>query len=227
MKVNLGLYGIVVTHAWDRYLRYLDILERHVEQDFRDWQQAINQEAQQIEDEDQRQDFYDFHMDEYNDQEQFKVILMNSFFVACFALFEEQLMQVCRRLQKARKSPCSVSDLGSRSPTERTKKYCTKLGIEFPRNAREWSEIARYKEIRNKIVHAGGEFAAEWTTASYAKSKGVVSSWKIGPERELTKLKLTRPFCREAIGNFKRFLLKLHEAYALGVKTPSGHEVET
>ena len=133
---------------------------------------------------------------------------MNSFFSASFALFESQLMRICRSAQRNCGSPFSEKDLGSSSPTDRAKTYLQKLGVPFPADTAEWQEITAYREIRNKIMHEGGALPLEGHVTDFAKAKQIVSTRAGNPN-----LELTRSFCDDALGNLRRFLLGVHRAY--------------
>lgn len=203
------LERMFLSGTWKLYRRFLDLVEPHLATDWQDLVRAIERQAQQIDDERAREHFYEIHVvDEYLEHQELRVILMHSFFAASFALFENQLLQVCKSAQQKCGNPFSVGDLGSRSPTDRAKTYLAKLGIQFPADAPEWGEITRYREIRNRIVHQGGTLPPEGNVTHYAKAKQVVSS-----EGEGTRLELTRQFCDEALSNLEKFLREVHTAY--------------
>ena len=203
----------VISYEWELQSRYLNLLEPYLAKTLQDWDQAIEQQAQQIDDEGERSEFYDFHSDEYHDHLGLRVILMNSFFQASFALFENQLMRICRRAQRNCGSPFSVRDLRSSSPTARAKKYLRKLGVEFPAETPKWQEITKYRQIRNKITHEGGILPPQEQIEDFAKAKQIVN-----PSGGNSNLELTRPFCDEAIKNFEQFMLEVHRAYVLWLK---------
>ena len=212
------LERIRISHDINLYRRFLQLLEPRVTEVFQAWQQAIDQEAQQIQDEEQRDIFYEYHSDDYYEHQRYKSILLNSFFVASYALFENQMMEICQSAQLALCSPFSVNDLKSSSTTTRVKVYLKKLGVSFPSDTPEWNEIAHYNQIRNKIMHEGGSFDSEWKTTEYAKKKGIVSSWLSDRDIDFMQLELTQPFCEEALNTYNLFLRKLHCAYEQEVK---------
>ena len=202
-----------LSHEWELLSRYLDLLDRYLTDTLRDWEQDIEQQAQQIDNEGQRIEFYDFHSDEYHEHLSFRGTLMNSFFLASFALFENQLMRICWRAQRDCGNSISAKDLRSRSPTDRAKKYLRKLGVEFPAETSEWQEITKHREIRNKIAHEGGVLPLQGHIADFAKSKQIVTAG-VGN----LNLELNRPFCDDALCRFRRFLLEVHRAYVLWLK---------
>ena len=204
---------ILISHKWQLHSRFLDLVEPHLKETLRYWEQAIEQQAQQIDDEDERNEFYEFHSEEYHERLEFRVILMNSFFSACFALFENQLLRICQSAQRNCGSPFSVRDLGSSSPTDRAKMYLQKLGVAFLADTKEWQEITKYREIRNKIMHEGRVLPPEGHVTDFAKAKQIVSTWGGEPN-----LELTRQFCDDAQNILRRFLLEAHRAYELWLK---------
>ena len=204
----------LISHKWELHSRFLDILDPHLEKTLQDWQQAVEQQAQQIDDDDARNDFYEFHSDEYLEHMEFRVILMNSFFSASFALFENQLMRICQSAKRKSGSPFAVKDLGSPSPTDRAKTYLKKLGIEFPADSQGWQQITKYREIRNKILHEGANLPDEGHLSDFARAKQIVSTWGGS-----LNLELTRRFCDDAARDMKRFLLGVHRAYQRWLKT--------
>lgn len=201
---------VSISYEWEVLNSYLEFLESHLVETLRDWEQTIDQEAQKIDDEYERDDFYDFHSDEYYQRLSFRGILMNSFFLASFALFENQLMRICERAQRNSGSPFSVRDLGSSSPTNRAKKYLRKLGVAFPAETPEWQEITDFRSIRNKIMHAGGVVTCQDPVAAFAKEKQIVIH-----RGGNSNLELTRPFCDDALLSFRLFLLEVHRSYVL------------
>ena len=62
------------SHKWELHGRFLDLVEPHLENTLRDWEQAVEEQAQEIDDEDARDRFYDFHSDEYHERLEFKSI---------------------------------------------------------------------------------------------------------------------------------------------------------
>ena len=98
----------LVSHRWELHSRFLNLVELHLEDTLRDWEQAIEQQAQQIYGEYARDEFKEFHSDEYHERLEFRGILMNSVFSASFALFENQLMRICRNAQRHCGNPFSV-----------------------------------------------------------------------------------------------------------------------
>ena len=203
----------LISHKWRLHSQFLDLVEPHLEKTLQVWEQAVEQQGQLIKDEDERNEFYEYHSEEYHEQLEFRVILMNSYFSACIALLENQLLRICRRAQRSCGSPFSVYDLGSASYTDRAKRYLEKLDVAFPADTPEWQRITRYRVIRNKIMHEDGAIPPEGDITDFAKAQKIVSTSGGNP-----RLDLTRPFCDEAVEVMRRFLLDVHRAYELWLK---------
>ena len=203
-----AMHQLVFSYEWRRLRAFLELTETQLDEFVHNWQEALDQEAEKIEDEYAKDDFYHFYLDEHHDLLQHKTFLMNSFFAASFTLFEHQLTWLCDHVQRRNESPFSVKDL-KYSLMRRAKFYLTKFEITFPSDAPEWSEIGKYQEIRNKIVHEGGYISSEWNHYPFVQQNGLVSD--SGGEH---RLELTRAFCEKATKDFEQFLAKLSHAIA-------------
>ena len=216
MKFRTGMDAIehmLISHDWNRYRQFLDLLEPYLDEVVQDWTQEVDRQAREIEDEEQRDEFYHFHTDDYHVMQQHRIILMNSLFSASFALFEYHLTWLCDHVQQRHDNPFSVNEF-KYSLTERVNSYLTKLDIPFPSEAPEWQDVKRYQEIRNKIMHEGGHVSRGWDNFTYAESHGIVDT-------HAEQLALTRPFCEKALNDFERFLLKVSRATRQTVKRRS------
>ena len=223
----LTFLEILISHDWDLYHRVLGFLEPRVDEALRDWDQNMELESLRISDEFPKEIISDILTDEYLDQLQFKVILMNSFFLASFALFENHLLRICESVQQHYRCPFSVKELKGSSAIERTKAYFKGIGIPFPSSEPEWSKIGSYRKVRNNLVHEGGSIAVARALkdydkkrgfADYAESKEIVAVDQIGPDIALLRIELTRQFCEDALNDFKQFLLKLNRAFQDSIK---------
>ena len=127
-----------------------------------------------------RDEFYEFHSEEYTSRKYFKVILVNSFFVASYALYEHHREEIRDR-------------------------YCvTKSDLEGSelKNSPEWRAVNHYQTIRNMIMHEGGLIPECEEDIAFAESKGITADGF--PSGSYA---LTRVFCDEALDTFERCLL--------------------
>lgn len=209
MKVNPWTESWLIQYEWRIYRRFLNSLEGHVSGILRDIDQMLERE----DDEERREFLRERNEDYYTDSLQFKVILLNSFFTASYALFEHHLTRLCQSAERRRKTPFSVDDLKG-SITERAKAYLTKLEIAFPSDTPEWNSINGYTATRNKIVHAGGVVSKDWNNFDYAKARGIIEPNEVPSDSKEPPryIKVTRKFCDDACNDFMNFLLKVDEA---------------
>ncbi len=188
-------FNSVLAHRWqitfhfNLYRDFLSSQEQLADQALKDWMQKIDEEAKTFEEEAQAE-FYEFHSEEYTSREYSKTILMNSFFVGAYALFEDQRNRIIRRYSLS-KQKLSGSQLV---------------------HSQEWIQIEHYSLIRNKIMHEGGTVPECREAMTYAQRKDIVA--KYFPEGAYA---LTREFCDEALGNFEQCLLNAITEFATQV----------
>ena len=169
------------------YRSALALQEELADQSFQDWERKLEEVEQQF-GEARRADYCESHDEEYTTQEYFKTIIMNSFFVGAYALYEHHRRRIVRRYsldESSLKGSCL-----EKSP--------------------EWNEIKHYyKVIRNKIVHEGGRIPDCAKATNYAGKKSIASNFLASG-----RYALTRKFCDEALNNFEQVLLNAVTEFA-------------
>lgn len=177
--------GSIVFHQWEiqfyfnLYREFLDSQDRLADEEFQSWKQKMAEEARQF-DEDSQHDFIDYYVEERDSKQFYKVVLMNSFFVASYALYEHRRGLILSRY------PMSKSEFEG-SPLAKSD---------------EWKEIERYKTIRDKIMHEGSVIPNCKEAAGYAEKRNISGdSFRDG------RYALNRKFCDEALNTFEKFLL--------------------
>lgn len=196
---------LFITHEWKLHRDFLEVMESQLREFLEKWQGDLNQTASEIDDEYERYDFYDIYFEDQQVMREYEALLMNSFFVASFALFENQLRRICDYLYRRQPSPNAVGKFHGNVPS--AGKYMAKFDIPFPSDEPEWSRIDKYRKIRNKVVHSGGYVFPNWDIFTFADGEGIVGG--SGSEQ---KLELTRPFCEQAVLDFESFMLKVSRA---------------
>ncbi len=87
-------------------------------------------------------------------------ILYMSVVIAAASVLEQELRGVCQALRDALKLPLSFNDITG-SLLERFKKYAVNLaGLPIELQDSDWQDILAVYEIRNCLVHAGGDLGA-------------------------------------------------------------------
>ena len=185
-KVNLAS-----EHKWQIefyfkiYRASLAQQEELADKAFRDWSKRLELEAQQY-DGQEREAFYDFHSEEYTNRKYSRTILLNTFFVGAYALYEHHKDRI--------RSRYSIS-----------KERFTGSQLE---ESPEWKEVERYRRIRNSIMHDGWVIPQCEEALCYADEKGIIADFSA------RRYGLTRTFCDEALDNFEHFLLSAVAEFA-------------
>ena len=175
-----------ISFYFNLYRDSLSSQKELADQTLKKWMEKIDEEAKQY-DEESRAEFYEFHSEEYHSREYSKTLIMNSFFVGAYALYEHRRNRVIRRYSL------------------NAKRLETSQLVHSP----EYVEIERYRVIRNRIMHCGGTIADCGEDTKYAEIKGIVANYF--PEGTYA---LTRQFCDEALDNFEQCLLKTITEFA-------------
>ena len=182
VRIETGWPGLLRWHVeffFDLYRKSLATQDRLTTQALEDFQRALDEEAQKY-DEDVRAEFYENQSEEYISHEYSKVIFMNSFFVASYALYDHHRDEILDRFRLAW-GDFESSDLI---------------------NSPEWQAISHYKQIRNRIVHDGADIPECDEAIALAECHGIAARYF--PNGTYA---LTRRFCDEALDTFEKFLL--------------------
>ena len=177
--------GSPLAHKWqigfyfDIYRDSLASQEEFADRAFDEWNRKLEEDALQY-DEESRVEYLESFGDEYTSKEYSKTIIMNSFFVGAYALYEHHRNRIIRRY--------SITN--------------QKLKGSKLKNSFEYKEIKNYQRIRNRIMHQGGTISTCAKEINYANRKSIVADYFLSGSYALT-----RQFCDEALDNFQQCLL--------------------
>lgn len=151
----IGYHGIVVLKL-NQLRECAKTLENCLNQELSKLDSLIEEETAKLKEEEK--DFCDSYSDSrWNLSEVFPGISRASLFVTCYSFLEDELNKICGLSQKEKTTSVHYSDMKGRG-IERAQRYLKKIvGIVFPDRSPVWTEILRYKDLRNIIVHNGGE----------------------------------------------------------------------
>lgn len=213
MAIGGGILGIEqgrTSHQLEKFSHYLKLLESHIQESRHEWEKRIDQQASQIQDSNERDQFLEMNSDEYWEFKEYEIILRNFFLVTTYAFLEVRLKWFCDTVQRRRKIPISWSDLRG-DMLDKAKKYLVGLGgVHLSTNTPEWQEIRRHEKLRHSIVHNAGRLSKSdkglWT---YATKKCLVSA-----DGSVTEdvIELTPEFCQEVLEITGKFLNRLHQS---------------
>jgi hypothetical protein len=213
MGIRIGLWAIeesLTLYETERLQRFLSLVEPQILKSREEWQKKIRQQAELIDDAQQRDEFLDLSSEEYWEFEEYERILRNSFLVTVYAFLEFRLGWFCSTVQKRRKLPISWKDLRGEDVVDRARLYLERLGgLKFPLESKEWQNIRRYEKLRHYIVHRGGRVPRDdkdtWT---FAGKKQLIPTDR-GIDQD--GLLLTASFCSEVLDDVKSFFVTLHQ----------------
>ena len=213
------LIECIFSYKVDMYRKLLELVDQQIKKDTLALEQefqAARYRANQLEAHHRRDDYYEHLLDQnleaYFELEENMSIFLQGFFASSFALFEYELVRVCKRARKAVKPPFSVKDFGRSASMRDVKDYLKKLGVDFPAKSSEWKQATDYRKIRNKIMHAGSALDEKDDILPFAKKNGIlVEASSFEGNKEFT-LQLTRKFCEKALDDMEQVLKQVNGA---------------
>ena len=229
MPIRIGILEIeqsLTLHEIERLRRFLNMLGPQIQKSRQDWERKIKQQASQIQDSEERDEFLDFLSDEYWEFEEYERILRNSFLVMVYAFLEARLGWFCSTMHKRHKLPILWSDLHGEDALDRARLYLVKLGgLKFPVDSREWQNIRHYEKLRHYIVHRAGRVRKDdKDTWKFAKEKRLVTA--DGSINDNLIL-LPSEFCEEVLKDVSGFLSNLHQELSQALNDSESHNRQT
>ena len=189
---------------------YLDTLKKELESMADDFDKKVEAEAKQIEDDRERDEFYEWKSDEYWDyKETFPRIFLNSFHASTYALLESEIYSIARRLGK--KQLFDVSDLGGKDYLKIASFYINKITGVNPQRFASWQRIEDGRTLRNNIVHSNG-ILTKTHEIDVARQHNLVKETNIDVTsgRSILHLSITYDFCKSFVSTLADFF---HELY--------------
>ena len=212
LNPEIAFYQALIDYEFSLYGRLISSIDEHIQSDFDEFIAELNEQADNIEDEEIREDFFLFHLIDDQDFEFHKQLSLRSLFVASVSLFEYRFLKICLVAQQKSGNPIGILDLGE-FRLGRANVYLTKLGVDVPAQGVEWQNAQRFYGIRNAIVHKGGFIQSNGDLADFAMQKGIIrkphESMPSKNQAAEIKLELTRASCEEALDTLKRLLFQV------------------
>ena len=129
-----------------------------------------------------------------------------SFIVLLHTVFETHLHGLCRKIQRERNLPLSLSDLRG-SPVEQGRDYLTKLAGIKVSDYKEWGALLMFQKIRDCIVHHYG-----FLNLIDSRHKQIRESAQNNPDIEITSQGRIAPganFCSSQHAKVDSFFRRL------------------
>ena len=212
-EIQIGWHEFIIAGKFGVYRNLLDTVERQLDKDLVELEQKAGQVASQPDNDPDRYEYLDYLGEQYIETESIKGIFLHAFFASSFALFEQELVQVCERARRKANSPLSVKDLGGRDYMKNAKYYLKKLGMVFPAGTFAWKQATNHRTIRNKIMHEGSGVGKKDAIIPFVKENGILDETSSINGGKQFQLNLTRDFCNKAIKDFQSVLMDVNSAY--------------
>ena len=216
-NILAGWDRMVINHEVNNYRKWVRSADEYIESDRQQFLNALDEQAKQILDDEERQDFYSAYLEDQIEFRYFKRTLMNSLFVASVSLFEYRLSRICELAQRRSGNPIAITDLG-RFDMDKARTYLDKLGVQVPTGNTDWNDVKRCYRIRNRVVHEGALIKSTDDAADYARRNQIIGDPTNDPspntdtDQQLLPLNLTRPFIEASLDTFRRLLLAVLDA---------------
>lgn len=202
----------------DELRDYLNTLKIQLENMVSDYEKRIEAEAKTIQDEQERQDFYEWSGEEYwRYKENFPRILLNSFHVTAYTLLESEIYSVASRVGKKQNQVFDVSEIRGKDYLQSTCYYIEKLTAVDAKTFGSWSELTEGQRLRNIIVHSNGKLMAN-KDIELAKKYKVCSesSIELPSGRSIKELSITYDYCKAFLDTLRAFFTELYKRMKAG-----------
>lgn len=198
---------------------YLNTLNSYILPLADDFQKKIESEANTIQDEDERQEFYEFHSDVYwKYKETFPRILFNTFHVAAYTLLESEFNSVATRIGVKQNQVFDVSDIKGNDYLQSASIYIKKTANIDSKTFPAWTDLQEARRLRNIIVHSNGRLRSDAdiqiATKHNVLSRSGISIKDLAPHSEIT---ITFDYAKTFLAAMRVFFKNLYK------ETKAGH----
>ena len=186
------------------FAEYLDLISTNLRDHKDTFERDIEAQANRL---DARAELFDKHSDRWHALAiGFPARFFNSFLSALCAWSEAELASLCRVYEGRHPNALKLSDLSDKG-LRRCQTYLKRVaGVHYPDKSKEWSVLLQLFEIRNHLAHAAASAATIGTEArELLDAHGCVAPG-------VDEIRLTEPFCREAMNNARGFFEQLDRA---------------
>jgi hypothetical protein len=144
----------------DEMRYYLDDLIKSLNKMEKEFNQRTEEQARQIVDDQEREEFYDFTNAEYwRYKETFPRIFLNSFHVSSYSLLESETLAMARDIGKKQKQVFDVFDIKGGDYLNSASLYIERLTGIKANQFGIWNTLKDAQRLRNIIVHLNGRLS--------------------------------------------------------------------
>lgn len=160
IRVQLGAHRRLFNYALEMLADHIDTVERDLDRRRQELERNLAKEAERLS-ERNKTDLGDIYANEFHKlAELFPTLHRRAYLVIILGELENYLNDLCAYTKHAQKLEIGVADLNGRG-IKRAVTYLRKaVGVKVPQSG-EWNEITIAQDIRNLIVHKGGQLSRE------------------------------------------------------------------
>lgn len=152
----------------------------------------------------------DYYLNRY-----FPTCLSHSVFNSAYGVFEKYMNEICFTCERKLETRIKLGDLNGKG-IERSKLFLSKVvGIDTPFSTSEWSDIKKYSDLRNVLIHTLGELNMSKNNHKKVYEFGHSHEYiRLDPddaEAEKIDVTLSMEIIEEVILCYKAFLGNLHK----------------
>jgi len=190
---------------------YLGKIHTQLGEMAKDFIKKVEDEAKEIEDDEEREQYYEWQQDEYWYYEAiFPQIFLNSFHTNAYSLLETEINHIATRIGEKKKQKFTVSDVRTGDYLDSAVYYIQKLtGIDAKKiNRHCWNDLKDAQRLRNIIVHSNGSIN-KTSDISLAKKLNVYNESK-------KEVVITYVYCQNFLKNLKTFFTGIYKETKTG-----------
>jgi len=192
--------------------RYSHVLKKQLEIIAKDYKKHTDEQAKNIKGDRDRGEFYEFSAEHHWDYKvTFPRILLNSFHVAAYTLFESEIFSLASRIGRKQKQLFNVSDFPGRDYLKIASFYILKVTGVKAQEFQAWNPIDDGRHIRNIIVHSNGVPSTQHDF-DLAKRYGFIddSTIELSSGRAVLRLSITYEYCQSFLQTMEEFFTELY-----------------
>ncbi len=193
----------------------LDVLNKQLLLMVEEFKINIDEKAKQITDEKQKENFYQWYIDDYwNYSQTFPRILFNSFHVSTYSLLESEIYTIANILGQKHTQKFKGSAFAGRNYLNNASKYINQFtGIDIS-NFNSWTDIEDGRTLRNNIAHSNGILIKKHDI-DIAKKYNLITETDLDKDfRSIKHLSITYNYNKYFISVLLGFFTNLYQSFS-------------
>ena len=199
-------------------VNFLHTLVKQLDDLSDNYQRRVETDAQDIEDVEEREGYYEWAREEYWDYKNtFPRILLNSFHVTSITLLESEIFSIASRIGKKQNQVFDISEIKGNDFIQSACYYIKKLTQIDAKSFQTWNKIMEGRRLRNIITHSNGRLENAKDIALAKKYKVLDDSMlEILSTRPIQQIFITYEYSKSFLITLIKFFKELYSAIEAG-----------